>query len=120
MTSKIAPYAGRYRFPNHDWRNDVDLPRTARTTSCLETEIQTAKAEERSTKLKEIKRLVDEFAFSTREIFGTSKVRTRQPVQPRYRDPGTGATWSGRGRPPAWIDGKDRTQFLIAAPAAQP
>ena len=88
--------------------------------AALETEIQTAKAEERSTKLKEIKRLVDEFAFSTREIFGTSKVRTRRPVQPRYRDPGTGATWSGRGRPPAWIDGKDRTQFLIAAPAAQP
>nr|WP_249181090.1 H-NS histone family protein [Burkholderia cenocepacia] len=88
--------------------------------AALETEIQTAKAEERSTKLKEIKRLVDEFAFSTREIFGTSKVRTRQPVQPRYRDPGTGATWSGRGRPPAWIDGRDRTQFLIAAPAAQP
>jgi DNA-binding protein H-NS len=31
----------------------------------------------------------------------------------RYRDPKTGATWTGRGRPPAWIAGvKDRTHFL--------
>ena len=40
----------------------------------------------------------------------------------RYRDPKTGQTWTGRGRPPAWIvDAKDRDAFLIAgdAPAAE-
>jgi DNA-binding protein H-NS len=31
----------------------------------------------------------------------------------KYRDPTTGATWSGRGRPPRWLDGKDRTTFEI-------
>lgn len=37
----------------------------------------------------------------------------------RYRDPKTGQTWTGRGRPPAWIAGaKDRDAFLIDAPAA--
>jgi DNA-binding protein H-NS len=37
----------------------------------------------------------------------------------RYRDPKTGQTWTGRGRPPAWIAGaKDREAFLIDAPAA--
>jgi DNA-binding protein H-NS len=31
-----------------------------------------------------------------------------------YRDPKTGATWSGRGRAPAWLAGaKDRSKFLI-------
>ncbi|WP_176327894.1 H-NS family nucleoid-associated regulatory protein, partial [Burkholderia vietnamiensis] len=31
-----------------------------------------------------------------------------------YRDPKTGATWSGRGRAPAWLVGaKDRSKFLI-------
>ncbi|MDF0506351.1 H-NS histone family protein [Burkholderia cenocepacia] len=85
--------------------------------AALETEIQTAKAGERSNALKEVKRLVDEFDFSTREIFSTSKIRKRQTVQPRYRDPATGATWSGRGRPPKWIDGKDRSQYRIEAPA---
>jgi DNA-binding protein H-NS len=37
-----------------------------------------------------------------------------QPVAAKYADPKSGATWSGRGRAPAWIkDAKDRTRFLI-------
>jgi DNA-binding protein H-NS len=37
----------------------------------------------------------------------------------KYVDPKTGATWSGHGRPPAWIVGaSDRSKFLIDAPAA--
>ncbi|NIE66851.1 H-NS family nucleoid-associated regulatory protein [Burkholderia sp. Ax-1719] len=40
-------------------------------------------------------------------------VRGHQPAL--YRDPKTGATWSGRGRAPAWLAGaKDRSRFLIA------
>jgi DNA-binding protein H-NS len=35
-------------------------------------------------------------------------------MPPKYRDPKTGATWSGHARPPAWIANvKDRTKFLI-------
>ena len=49
-------------------------------------------------------------------------VRGPQPAM--YQDPKTGATWSGRGRAPAWIaSAKDRTKFLIAAaskPAGSP
>lgn len=34
----------------------------------------------------------------------------------KYRDPETGATWSGRGRAPAWMaNAKDRSKFAIAA-----
>jgi DNA-binding protein H-NS len=34
----------------------------------------------------------------------------------KYRDPKTGKTWTGRGKPPLWIVGvKDRTPFLIDA-----
>ncbi|WP_269467303.1 H-NS histone family protein [Paraburkholderia dokdonensis] len=41
------------------------------------------------------------------------------PVAPKYADPKTGATWTGRGRAPAWIrDVKNRSKFLIAAGAA--
>jgi DNA-binding protein H-NS len=43
-------------------------------------------------------------------------VRGPQPAM--YRDPKSGATWSGRGRAPTWIAGaKDRTKFLIAGAA---
>lgn len=39
----------------------------------------------------------------------------------KYRDPKTGQTWTGRGRPPAWIaEAKNRDAFLIDAPAAAP
>ena len=32
----------------------------------------------------------------------------------KYRDPSTGQTWTGRGRPPQWIvEAKDRDAFLI-------
>ena len=35
-------------------------------------------------------------------------------VAAKYRDPATGQTWTGRGKAPKWIDGKDRAQFAIA------
>jgi DNA-binding protein H-NS len=35
-------------------------------------------------------------------------------LPPKYRDPKTGATWSGHARPPAWIKNvQDRSKFLI-------
>ncbi|CAG4893117.1 H-NS family nucleoid-associated regulatory protein [Paraburkholderia gardini] len=38
-------------------------------------------------------------------------------LPPRYRDPKTGATWSGHARAPAWIkDAKDRSVYLIDHP----
>jgi DNA-binding protein H-NS len=38
----------------------------------------------------------------------------RGPQAPKYRDPVSGATWSGRGPAPAWLAGaKDRDAFLI-------
>lgn len=39
----------------------------------------------------------------------------------KYRDPKTGATWTGRGRAPAWIaNAKDRTKFLVDSALAKP
>jgi DNA-binding protein H-NS len=44
----------------------------------------------------------------------------RGPQAPKYRDPVTGATWSGRGPAPAWLAGaKDRTAFLIEGGAGE-
>ncbi|KVK83873.1 hypothetical protein WJ47_21610 [Burkholderia ubonensis] len=79
----------------------------------LEAEINAVKLEARNAALAEIRRLVGEFNIAAREIYGGGRGRKRQPVPAKYRDPATGATWSGRGRPPAWMDGKDRAQFEI-------
>ncbi|MGT2493581.1 H-NS histone family protein [Cupriavidus basilensis] len=40
----------------------------------------------------------------------TKKIKASLP--PKYQDPKTGATWTGRGRAPAWL-GKNRDKFLI-------
>jgi len=43
----------------------------------------------------------------------------RGPQPAKYRDPKSGATWSGRGPAPAWLSGaKDRTKFLTDGGAA--
>ena len=48
-----------------------------------------------------------------------SEKAARSKAKPKYRDPKTGATWSGRGRTPAWVTlqeskGRDRSEFQIA------
>jgi DNA-binding protein H-NS len=41
----------------------------------------------------------------------------KAPAVAKFRDPKSGKTWNGHGKPPLWIAGKkDRTPFLIAAP----
>jgi DNA-binding protein H-NS len=48
-----------------------------------------------------------------------SAVSVKGKMPAKYRDPKTGATWSGHARPPAWIkDVKDRTRFLIDGAAS--
>ncbi|WP_175892798.1 H-NS family nucleoid-associated regulatory protein [Burkholderia cepacia] len=43
--------------------------------------------------------------------------RERRHVAPKYWNPKTGQTWSGRGRTPSWIEGVDREQYRIEAVA---
>jgi DNA-binding protein H-NS len=64
---------------------------------------------------------VAEFGLTAQDIFPSGR-RGRAASTgagsvgvPKYRDPATGATWTGRGKPPNWINGKDRDQFLIEA-----
>ncbi|HUH86707.1 MAG TPA: H-NS histone family protein [Pusillimonas sp.] len=52
---------------------------------------------------------------ATRATANTTPKRT---VPPKYRNPETGATWTGRGKAPRWVSeaeaqGKSRDQFLI-------
>ena len=36
-----------------------------------------------------------------------------EKVAPKYRNPETGDTWTGRGREPGWIKGKNRDEFAL-------
>ncbi|TDN62842.1 H-NS histone family protein [Paraburkholderia sp. BL10I2N1] len=59
-------------------------------------------------------------AASGRIVNGKVKAAaTKGKLPPKYRDPKSGATWSGHARPPAWIKNvKDRSKFLIDAASA--
>jgi DNA-binding protein H-NS len=47
-----------------------------------------------------------------------AKKKGLRSLKPKYQDPASGATWSGAGRPPAWIsEAKNRDAFLIGATA---
>jgi DNA-binding protein H-NS len=68
--------------------------------------------------LEDIQAKVAEYGFTEQEIFGRRRARRQTPksLSPaKYRDPTSGATWSGRGRAPDWIkSAKSRKRFLIS------
>lgn len=79
----------------------------------LQQEAELLRQKEAAGVLAEIRAKVAEFGFTEQEVFGRGR-GLRAPVAPKYQDPKTGATWSGRGKPPAWIAGaKNRDRFLI-------
>ncbi|MCB1989790.1 MAG: H-NS histone family protein [Burkholderiaceae bacterium] len=78
----------------------------------LDAQIAQAQKEESAQALATVRQLVTEFGFTAQQVFPWKPVP--QKVAAKYRDPDTGATWSGRGKPPQWIAGKDRTPFVIA------
>ena len=86
----------------------------------LEKQIEEAKSREYAEVLNEIKQKMADYGITLAELGGgraaKSAVKVGRPragVAPKYRDPDSGSTWSGRGKPPRWIAGLDRESFLI-------
>ena len=84
--------------------------------AALEAQIEDARKAENADAIAKVKALVAEHGLTQQDIFGGAK-RGRKAsgsVAAKYRDPASGATWTGRGKAPKWIDGKDRAKFVIA------
>jgi DNA-binding protein H-NS len=60
--------------------------------------------------IEQARSLVSQYQLEQSDIFKDARSKA---VAPKYRDAATGLTWSGRGRAPAWLDGKDRAAFAI-------
>ena len=84
--------------------------------SLLEQQIKQAHTLENADAIEKVKSLVADFGLTADDIFGSSKNRTKAvaKVAPKFRNPLTGDTWTGRGKPPKWIQNVERDQFLIA------
>ena len=83
----------------------------------LEAQIAAVREAETADAIAKVKALVADYGLTAEDIFGgakrASKAKGGSKVAPKYRDPETGATWTGRGVAPKWIAGKDREAFVI-------
>lgn len=83
----------------------------------LEKQIEVARKEALSSAIAQVRAIVAEYELTEEDVFAKKAPRVAstgtKTVAPKYRDPMTGATWTGRGKPPLWIAGQDRLNFLI-------
>lgn len=88
----------------------------------LEAQIEEARSTEVAGVIEQIRELMIRYNLSPEDVAprrrrgrpaGTPSAGTEKaPLPPKYMDPKTGKTWSGRGRTPAWL-GKRPERFLI-------
>lgn len=81
----------------------------------LDAQISAAEAGRKAEGIAQARALVAEYGLTAADVFPPASTRASGNVgAPKYRDPATGTTWTGRGKPPAWIkDAADRTPFEI-------
>jgi DNA-binding protein H-NS len=99
----------------------------------LEKQANAARKGEVAGVVKKIKEAIAAYGLTAQDLgFSAGNAATKAPAKraakasksgkpttvgvAKYRDPASGKTWTGRGKPPDWIKGaKNRDQFLISA-----
>lgn len=81
----------------------------------LQEQAEKARQMELANAIAEIKAKMQEYGITVDDLTEprTKSAKRTQSVEPKYRDPASGEVWSGRGKAPKWIAGKDRNAFLI-------
>lgn len=85
----------------------------------LEQAIAQARQNEIASAVAKIRELVAEYGLTPQDVFPgrgakSTVAKSTSKVAAKYRDPASGQTWTGRGKAPKWIEGKDRTPFVIS------
>jgi DNA-binding protein H-NS len=93
--------------------------------AALEKQIAETQRQERADAIAKVKALMAEYGLSAADIVGKASPPARNPaagggrkVAPKYRNPATGETWTGRGLQPNWLksalaSGKQLSDFSI-------
>lgn len=83
--------------------------------AALESQIAQAQAEHKAEGIAKAQALIAEHGLTAADVFPPAKAGAKPSTVgvAKYRNPETGATWTGRGKPPLWILGKDRGLFAI-------
>lgn len=85
----------------------------------IEKQIAEVRKNEISDAIKKVHSLIEEYQLTQQDVFGgavgAKKVKAAgTKVAAKYRDSVTGKEWSGRGLAPKWLQGKNKTDYLIA------
>ena len=81
----------------------------------LDKQIKEAIAREKADGIAKAKVIIEQYNLVASDLFSrkTGSKNAGGKVAPKYRNPATGETWTGRGKAPKWIDGRDRSAYLI-------
>lgn len=100
----------------------ADLKQLLAQKAELERQIAEAQRNARAEAIAKIRELMAEYGLTATDI--AARVTSAKPaksggkVAPKYRNPATGETWSGRGLQPKWLkqalaDGRQLTDFAL-------
>lgn len=91
--------------------------------AALEKQIAETQRQERTEAIAKVKSLMAEYGLTAADIAGAKaapapRASAGKKVAPKYRNPATGDTWTGRGLQPNWLkealsSGKKLTDFAI-------
>jgi DNA-binding protein H-NS len=82
----------------------------------LDKQIKEAVQREKADGIAKAKVIIEQYGLNASDLFSRKAGSSRGPsskVAPKYRDPSTGETWTGRGKAPKWIEGKNRSSYAI-------
>jgi DNA-binding protein H-NS len=70
----------------------------------LEDQIAQTIKTERVQAVETVKTLMEQFSITAKELPKVKAVKATKKVAPKYKDPASDKTWSGRGIKPKWFD----------------
>lgn len=82
----------------------------------LQSLAEAARKNEINGAIKTIKELMQLHGVTVDDLASGSRAKpakAKGTVAAQFKNPETGETWTGRGRAPRWLDGKDKEQFRI-------
>ena len=84
----------------------------------LQAQADDVRRQEVAAVIAEVQQKIAEYGLTAQDLGFAERAKRgrppkKAPLPPKYRDPKSGATWSGRGKPPNRIVGKNRDRFLI-------
>lgn len=84
----------------------------------LQAQVEEVKQTEVGEAIAKVRAIVEEYDLRAKDIFATrgrkaAPTSKRSTVAAKYKDPISGKTWSGRGRTPVWLAGKNKEDYVV-------